>query len=97
MPVAFDDPDFLPGALSGFLMHTMMWFSRISVTSLSCPDDCQSLMLLDMPVSLFYFFMDGGLRIFFSLVLGGILWGIGGWLGLRAVRMGYDLWMKSRR
>ena len=84
--IVLNDEDFLPGSISGFVLHTVMWFTRIDLGSFSCIRQCESLLLFDMPISILYFFLDDALRIVLSFALGGALWAWGGWMGVKLVR-----------
>lgn len=81
-----NDKDIFIGALTGIVMHLIMWFTRIDLLSFTCLGECNSLMIFDMPISLIYFFVDEKPKIVFSLILGSLQWGIFGWMGIKILK-----------
>lgn len=66
--------------VTGAVLHTVYLLTRISLPSLKCKNDCGSLIIADLPVSIFYLAFSDGWVIFFSLLLGTVLWGFYFWL-----------------
>lgn len=82
-----NDEDFLWGFGPGLLLHVFIWTTRVEILAWECADQaCESLMMLDMPVSIFYFFLSDGLRMVFSFLLGGLQWGFFGWILYKMIR-----------
>ena len=80
------DEDFWPGFIPGAIVHFIMVFTRITIFPFECKISCDEIIYYDIPISLFYFFL-GDLGIaFFSIVFGGMLWGLYGFLILKMIR-----------
>ena len=71
------DRDFLPGFLTGVILHVIMLWTRISIFPLpmKCIGGCLNLVKYDIPASILYFAFDDGTVIFTSLLVGSVLWG----------------------
>lgn len=77
--------EFWPGFFSGAGLHLLMLFTRVDLLKFECKLACDDIVYFDIPVSMFYFFATPGVVISSSFVFGTLVWGLYGFLALKAL------------
>ncbi|MFN3604836.1 MAG: hypothetical protein ACK4UJ_09010 [Leptonema sp. (in: bacteria)] len=60
--------------------HLIFIFTRIRLFSLECIQDCSSIVIADIPISILYLAFSDSILIIFSAIIGSLLWGFYYWL-----------------
>lgn len=74
----------------GVGIHLILIFTRIEFFPFRCINDCTSLLVADIPLSIIYLAFSDPILIIFSAILGSLLWGFYFWL----VYLIFQKWFK---